>query len=131
MIGEIQPAAETIAACDVAPVIRQRTAAMKGYSGPQSINFPVGYAVIGSNQLYCGKWCTITSIWRSVYQPSVSYVYKKPESFTNNAGMRRRTRATAMKPSRIIPTRIRGFTFRLLISMRPSFHENNGTDYGL
>ena len=72
MIGETQPAAETIAAWDVAPPIRQKSAAIRGYSGPQSINFPVGYAVIGSNQLYCGKWCTITSIWRRVYHPSVS-----------------------------------------------------------
>ena len=97
MSGATQPAVKIIALRVVAPVIRQSVAAMNGYSGPQSTSFPVGYAVIGSNQLYCGKSLTMTSICLRVYQESVSYIYKNPGSLMKNAGIILRTNATPIK----------------------------------
>ena len=78
----------------------QKTEAMKGSPGPQSMTFPAGYAVIGSNQLYCGKLWTITSICRRLYQVSVSYIGKNARSRVTIAGRTLRMNATAMKEKR-------------------------------
>jgi hypothetical protein len=95
----------------------QKTAAMKGRPGPQSIIFPAGYAVIGSNQLYCGKLWTITSICRRLYHVSVSYTGKKARSRVTNAGRIRRTNAIAMKKKRSRTIRWGWYFFRAVISI--------------
>ena len=81
-----------------APTSRQQAAPMVGKSGPQYIDDPPGYRVMGSNQAYEGKWAMICSTWRRLYNGSSLATIERTSVFPMpNTGSSRSRNAKTVK----------------------------------